>query len=382
MMKRREFITLLGGAAMAWPLAARAQPDRVPRIALFMGIADDAEGRRRAVTFRQALQQLGWKEGSNVRIDERWGVADTDVIRASAIELLQLNPSVIVVQGARAVPILQQATKTIPIVFVSISDPVGRGIVTNMARPGGNITGFQLFEFSVIGKLLEALKEVAPKVSRVACLVNPDNPAADFHVRSFETVAPSLAVQPLIARVHNSADIAQAIEAFADQNGGLLLPPDDTTVVHRKLVVTLAARHRLPTVYSFRSFVADGGLMSYAVDVVDLFRRSASYVDRILRGEKPGELPVEAPTRFELSLNLQTAKALGLDRAAHAARARRRGDRMITTARLRHAARRRGGCVAARGARATASDAGDRAAQWLFARGRRRIAGGVPARSE
>jgi putative tryptophan/tyrosine transport system substrate-binding protein len=234
------------------------------------------------------------------------------VIRASAIELLQLNPSVIVVQGARAVPILQQATKTIPIVFVSISDPVGRGIVTSMARPGGNITGFQLFEFSVIGKLLEALKEVAPKVSRVACLVNPDNPAADFHVRSFETVAPSLAVQPLIARVHNSADIAQAIEAFADQNGGLLLPPDDTTVVHRKLVVTLAARHRLPTVYSFRSFVADGGLMSYAVDVVDLFRRSASYVDRILRGEKPGELPVEAPTRFELSLNLQTAKALGL----------------------------------------------------------------------
>jgi putative ABC transport system substrate-binding protein len=311
-MRRRDFVALLGGAA-AWPMAAQAQPDRVPRIALFMGIADDAEGRRRAATFRQALQQLGWKEGSNVRIDERWGVADTDVIRASAIELLQLNPSVIVVQGARAVPILQQATKTIPIVFVSISDPVGRGIVTNMARPGGNITGFQLFEFSVIGKLLEALKEVAPKVSRVACLVNPDNPAADFHVRSFETVAPSLAVQPLIARVHNSADIAQAIEAFADQNGGLLLPPDDTTVVHRKLVVTLAARHRLPTVYSFRSFVADGGLMSYAVDVVDLFRRSASYVDRILRGEKPGELPVEAPTRFELSLNLQTAKALGLE---------------------------------------------------------------------
>ena len=256
-MNRRSFITVFGGAA-AWPLTARAQPDRVPRIALFMGIADDAEGRRRAATFRQALQQLGWKEGSNVRIDERWGVADTDVIRASAIELLQLNPSVIVVQGARAVPILQQATKTIPIVFVSISDPVGRGIVTNMARPGGNITGFQLFEFSVIGKLLEVLKEVAPKVSRVACLVNPDNPAADFHVRSFETVAPSLAVQPLIARVHNSADIAQAIEAFADQNGGLLLPPDDTTVVHRKLVVTLAARHRLPTVYSFRSFVADG----------------------------------------------------------------------------------------------------------------------------
>jgi putative ABC transport system substrate-binding protein len=312
-MKRREFITLLGGTAAAWPLAAHSQQDRIPRIALFMGIADDAEGRRRAAAFRQALQQLGWKEGSNVRIDERWGVADTEVIQASAIELLQLNPSVIVVQGARAVTILQQATKSVPIVFVSISDPVGRGIVTNMARPGGNITGFQLFEFSVIGKLLEALKEIAPKVQRVASLVNPDNPAADFFVRSFETVATSLAVQPVIARVQNSAEIGRAIERFADQGGGLLLPPDDTTVVHRKLVVTLAARHKLPAVYSFRSFVADGGLMSYAVDVVDLFRRSASYADRILRGEKPGELPVQAPTRFELSLNAQTAKALGLE---------------------------------------------------------------------
>jgi putative ABC transport system substrate-binding protein len=312
-LKRREFVALLGGAAAAWPLAAHSQQDRIPRIALFMGIADDAEGRRRAAAFREALQQLGWKEGSNVRIDERWGVADTEVIRASAIELLQLNPSVIVVQRARAVPILQQATKTIPIVFVSISDPVGRGIVSNMARPGGNITGFQLFEFSVIGKLLEALKEIAPKVARVACLVNPDNPAADFHVRSFEAVAPSLAVQPVIARVHNSADIVRAIEGIAAETWGLLLPPDDTTVVHRKLVVTLAARHRLPAVYSFRSFVVDGGLMSYAVDVVDLFRRSASYVDRILKGEKPGDLPVQAPTRFELSLNLQAAKAIGLE---------------------------------------------------------------------
>jgi putative tryptophan/tyrosine transport system substrate-binding protein len=311
-MRRREFITLLGGAA-AWPLAGRAQqPKRIPRIALFMGIADDAEGRRRAAAFRQGLQQLGWKEGTNVRVDERWGVADTEVIRASAIELLQLNPSVIVVQGARAVPILQQTTKSIPIVFVSISDPVGRGIVTNMARPGGNVTGFQLFEFSVIGKLLEALKEIAPKVQRVACLVNPDNPAADFHVKSFATAAESLAVQPVIERVQNGADIVRVIEGFADQTSGLLLPPDDTTVVHRKLVVTLAARHRLPAVYSFRSFVADGGLMSYSVDVVDLFRRSASYADRILKGEKPGDLPVQAPTRFELSLNAQAAKALGL----------------------------------------------------------------------
>jgi putative tryptophan/tyrosine transport system substrate-binding protein len=318
--KRREFIALLGGAA-AWPMAAQAQPDRVPRIALFMGIADDAEGRRRAAAFRQALQQLGWKEGSNVRIDERWGVADTDVIRALAI---QLNPSVIVVQGARAVPILQQATKTIPIVFVSISDPVGRGIVTNMARPGGNITGFQLFEFSVIGKLLEALKEIAPKVSRVACLVNPDNPAADFHVRSFETVAPSLAVQPLIARVHNSADIAQAIEAFSDQNGGLLLPPDDTTIVHRKLVVTLAARHRLPAVYSFRSFVADvlrrrrGGFVSS----LRVLRRSNSERGEARRAACPGAHPVRAEPQ---SADRQGARPRS---AADAPRPRRRGDRM------------------------------------------------------
>ena len=312
-MRRREFIALIGGGAAAWSLAAQAQPDRTPRIALFMGIADDAEGRRRAAAFRQALQQLGWKEGSNVRIDERWGVADTEVIRASAIELLQLNPNVIVVQGARAVPILQQATKSIPIVFVSISDPLGRGIVTSMARPGGNVTGFQLFEFSVVGKLLEALKQIAPKVTRVAFLVNPDNPAADFFVRSFEALAPSLAVQPVITHVQNSSDIVGAIETFAHEAGGLLLPPDDTTIVHRKLVVALAARHKLPAIYSFRVFVADGGLMSYAVDVVDLFRRSASYVDRILKGEKPGDLPVQAPTKFDLTLNLKTAKALGLE---------------------------------------------------------------------
>ena len=274
----------------------------------------NAEGRQRAAAFRQALQRLGWKEGNNIRIDERWGVADIEVIRASAMELLQLNPDVIVVQGARAVPILQQATKTIPIVFVSISDPVGRGIVTSMARPGGNITGFQLFEFSVVGKLLEALKQIAPNVTRVAFLVNPDNPATAFFVRSFESAALSLAVQPVITRVQNSGDIVRAIEAFADEpGGGLLLPPEDTTIVHRKLVVSLAARHKLPAVYSFRSFVTDGGLLSYAVDVVDLFRRSASYVDRILKGERPGDLPIQAPTKFELTLNLKAAKALGLE---------------------------------------------------------------------
>ena len=311
-MRRREFITFIGGA-VAMPFGARAESGSLPRIALLMGIADDAEGRQRAVAFRQALQQLGWKEGGNVRIDERWGVADTEVIRAAATELLQLKPSVIVVQGARAVPIFQHATKTIPIVFVSISDPVGRGIVTNMARPGGNITGFQLFEFSVIGKWQEALKQIAPNVARVALLVNPSNPAADFFVKSFETTAPMLAVQPVIARVQNSGDIVGVIETFANDTGGLLLPPDDTTIVHRKLVVTLASRYKLPAIYSFRAFVADGGLMSYAVDVVDLFRRSASYVDRILRGERPGELPVQAPTKLELTLNLKTAKALGLD---------------------------------------------------------------------
>ena len=312
-MRRREFLGVLGGAAAAWPAGALSQTDRRPRIALFMGIADDAEGRRRAAAFRQGLQHLGWKENDNLRIDERWGVADTEVIRATANEVLQLNPNVIVVQGARAVPILQQATKTIPIVFVSISDPVGRGIVTNMARPGGNTTGFQLFEFSVIGKMLETLKQIAPNIARVAFPINPDNPAAAFHVRSFEAAAPALGVRPVVAHVQNSGDIVRAIESLADDGGGLVLPPDDTTIVHRKLVITLAARHKLPAIYSFRVFVEDGGLLSYAVDVVDLFRQSASYVDRILKGEKPGELPVQAPTKFELSLNLKTAKSLGLD---------------------------------------------------------------------
>ena len=293
-------------------MAAQAQPDRVPRIASSMGIADDAEGRRRAATFRQALQQLGWKEGSNVRIDERWGVADTDVIRALAIELLQLNPSVIVVQGARAVPILQQATKTIPIVFVSISDPVGRGIVTNMARPGGNITGFQLFEFSVIGKLLEALKEIAPKVSRVACLVNPDNPAADFHVRSFETVAPSSPCS------HSSSAFttartsrrpskhfrtkrgpAAAARRYDDCSSQACRYPGGAAQVARCLLVPFIRRRRRPHVLRRRC----GGF----VPSLRVLRRSN------LRGEKPGELPVQAPTRFELSLNLQTAKALSLD---------------------------------------------------------------------
>jgi len=314
MRTRRRVITLLGGAA-AWPLAARGQHgERVRRVGLFMGIADDEEGRRRATAFREALQSVGWKEGANIRIDERWGVADLEVMRASAAELLKLAPDVIVVQGARAVPIFQQATHSIPVVFVSLSDPVGRGIVSSMSRPGGNITGFSLFEFSVIGKLLEMLKLVAPRLSHVAILINPENPAALFHVRSFETVAPTLGVIPVTMPVHNGGDISRGIEAFAREHAGaLLLPPEDTTLVHRKLVVALAARHSLPAVYSFRAFVADGGLMSYAVDIVDLFRRSASYVDRILRGEKVGDLPVQAPTKFDLAINLKTAKSLGLE---------------------------------------------------------------------
>ena len=233
-MRRREFIKVLAGSVAVWPVAVRAQPDRLPRIALFMGIADDIEGQRRAEAFRRALQQLGWKEGSNVRIDERWGVADTEVIRATATD-------------------------------------------------------------------------------RVACVMNPDNPATDFFMGSFETLAPSLGLQPIITHVRNGEEILRALDAFAGKPGiGLVLPPDDTTIVHRKLVVTLAARHQLPAVYSFRVFVAEGGLMSYAIDVVDLFRRSASYVDRILKGEKAGDLPIQAPTKFELTLNLQTAKALGL----------------------------------------------------------------------
>jgi putative ABC transport system substrate-binding protein len=311
-MRRREFITLLGGAA-AWPLAARAQ-QQLRRVGILMPYQEgDVEIRARVEAFRQGLRKLGWTEGSNLRIDERWSADNMGRIRDYAAELVNLNPDVIVVSGRRAVPIVQQQTRSIPVVFVGISDPVASGLVSSLARPGGNLTGFSQIEFSLIEKLVEGLREIAPGITRVALISNPDNPATVLYSRSFEAAAMSLAMRPVIFPVHEPGEIERAIEMFArEPNGGVVFPPDLTILIHRKLVVSLAAKYRLPAVYTNRAYVADGGLMSYGVEVLDLYRGAASYVDRILRGEKPSELPVQQPTKYELLINLKAAMTLGL----------------------------------------------------------------------
>ncbi len=311
-LKRREFITLFGGAA-AWPLAARAQ-QRVRRVGVLMGTADDPQGRSWITGFRRPLQELGWTDGRDLHIDVRWGGADIDHIHASAADLVSSRPDVILVYGVRALNPLRQATRQIPIVFIATSDPVGLGFVESLAHPGGNLTGFMLYEVSVAGKLVELLKEMAPRLARVALLFNPENISAAGYRRSIETVAKSLGVIPAWFPIRNVAEIVDAIDTFArEPNGGLVLPTDVTTVVHRELIITLAARHRLAAVYSFRADVASGGLMCYGPDTADLFQRAASYVDRILKGEKPSDLPVQAPTKFELVINLKTARALGIE---------------------------------------------------------------------
>ena len=313
-MKRREFITLFGGAAAAWPLKAHAQQgERMRRIGVLMAVANDAEGQSRLTAFRQGLQKLGWMDG-RVQIEERWARAEPSRIRAYATELVSLGPDVILANGNRALKELHGQTRSIPIVFVALTDPVGQGFVESLARPGGNITGFSMFEFSLMGKLLETLKQIAPSIARVAVIFHPDNVSAPGHFRSLEAAAPSFAVAPIMASARDAAEITHAINAVArEPNGALLLPPDVTTIVHRELITELAMRHRLPAIYAYRTYVVSGGLMSYGADVPDLYRRSASYVDRVLRGEKPGELPVQAPTKFELVINLKTAKALGLE---------------------------------------------------------------------
>jgi putative ABC transport system substrate-binding protein len=315
-MQRREFITLLGGTVAAWPLAAGAQQrERVRKIGVLMPYAEsDTEMQFRVWTLRQELRKLGWSEGANLKVEERWSADDMDRVRAHIAELINLMPDVIVAQGGRVIPILQQQTHTIPIVFIAIADPLDRGLVPSLAKPGGNTTDFSFIEFSVIGKMLELLKQAAPRISRAALVFNPENPSRDFYRRSFEAAAVSLAVRPLILPVRNPSDIEQAIEMFAHEpNGGLLFAPDTTITVHRDLVAALTARRRVPTIYSGRPNVAAGGLMFYAPDIVDQFRRAAGYVDRILRGEKPGDLPVQQPTKFEFVINLKTAKALGLE---------------------------------------------------------------------
>jgi putative tryptophan/tyrosine transport system substrate-binding protein len=308
-MRRREFITLVGGAA-AWPLAARAQqPDRMRRIGVLVGIADDAEGQARLAALLQGLQQLGWTDGRNVRIDTRWAAGDADRGRKYAAELVALAPDVILAAGTAAVGPLLQATRTVPIVFVIVLDPVGAGFVDSLARPGGNATGFINFEYSIGAKWLELLKEIAPGVTRAAVLRDPAITAGIGQFGAIQSMAPSLGVEVSPVNVRDAGEIERAVVAFArSTNGGLIVTGSALAVVHRDLIITLAARHKLPAVYFLRTFVADGGLMSYGPDYPDQFRRAAGYVDRILKGEKPADLPVQAPTKYELVINLKTAR--------------------------------------------------------------------------
>jgi len=315
---RREFISGLGGGAVTWPVAALAQqPERLRRIAVVTGLAEnDPQNQLNITAFRQGLQDLGWSLDRNIRIEFRFGAEGAASIRAAATDLIEKEPEVILAQGTANTAGLQQVTRTIPIVFTVVSDPVGSGFVKSLAHPGGNITGFtNFFEPSFASNWLELLKQMAPYVTRVALLFNPDlGPSGGLYfVLPVETAAQTFAMESFRIPVHNAAEIEHAIEAFAQKpNGGLIVPPDATTLPNRDLIVALAARFRLPAVYPYRFFVASGGLISYGIAYADVFRRAAAYVDRILRGEKPGELPVQTPTKFELAINLKTVKALGL----------------------------------------------------------------------
>jgi putative ABC transport system substrate-binding protein len=315
-MKRREFITLLGGAAAAWPLAARAQqPGGMRRIGVLMNLAaDDPEGQTRIAAFLKALQQLGWADGRNVRIDTRWGAGNADDFRKYAAELVALAPDVILATGAATVSPLLQATRTVPIAFVQVIDPVGVGFVDSLARPGGNATGFILFEYGLSAKWLELLKQIAPGVTRAAVIRDPALASGIGQFAAIQSVAPSVGVEVSPVNLHDAGEIERAVTAFArGSNGGLIVTVSPLEVVHRNLIITLAARHKLPAVYWERFYVTGGGLISYGPDVADQYRRAAGYVDRILKGEKAADLPVQAPTKYELVINLKTAKALGLD---------------------------------------------------------------------
>jgi putative ABC transport system substrate-binding protein len=315
-VRRREFITLLGSAAAAWPLAARAQQlERTRRIGVLMSTAaDDPEGQARIAAFHQGLQQLGWAIGQNVRIDSRWPAGDAEHFRRYAAELVALSPDVILATGSAAAGPLLQATRTVPIVFVIVPDPVGAGFVHSLARPGGNATGFIQFEYGISGKWLELLKQIAPSVTRAAILRDPAISAGLGQFGAIQAVAPSLGVEASPVNVRDPDEIEREVADFArSPNGGLIITGSALAVVHRHLIIRLAAKHRLPAVYFQRTLVADGGLISYGADLLDQYRRAASYVDRILKGEKPADLPVQRPTKYEMVINLTTAKALGLE---------------------------------------------------------------------
>jgi putative ABC transport system substrate-binding protein len=316
MIGRRDFITLLGGAAAAWPFAASAQQsDRVRRIGVLMGFDEnDPEGKRRYTAFTQALADLGWTDGRNVRMDLRWGVGDINRIRALAQELVGLQPDIILTGSTPTTAAVQRETRTIPIVFANVGDPVASGIVPRPDRPNGNITGFAILEASLGGKWLELLSEIAPGLERAALMFNPDTAPLSVFMPSVETAARSLNVVAITAPVHGDVEIETAIIALArEPRGALVVVGDSFTFAHRAPIILAAARNNVPAVYSVSNYARNGGLLSYGVDQVDAWRRAATYVDRILRGEKPGDLPVQFPTKYEMVVNLKTAKALGID---------------------------------------------------------------------
>jgi ABC-type uncharacterized transport system substrate-binding protein len=314
-MRRRDFVRGIAGLTLARPMVARAQnSDRMRRIGVLLpATMDNAIFQARLSAFRQALQQLGWTDGGNVQIDTRWGTGDADRIRRSAAELVALAPDVILAGGSSTVGPLLQATRTVPTVFTIVVDPVGAGFVNSLAQPGGNATGFMNWEYSMSGKWLELLKQIAPGVTRVAVLRDAAQGFATSMFAAIQAVAPSLRVEVNPVNIGDATEIERAVATYArTPNGGLILTGSALAVIHRDLIITLAARHKLPAVYWERFYVAAGGLVSYGPDSVDLFRRAAGYVDRILKGEKPADLPVQAPTKYELVINLKTAKALGL----------------------------------------------------------------------
>jgi putative ABC transport system substrate-binding protein len=320
-MKRRKVILLLGAAAaspMLWPRGARAA--RIRRIGVLMNlVADDPEARSRVAAFERGLRDLGWADGRNLKIEYRWGGGDLELMRSQAAEVVRTAPDLIVANStpvaAAVKAVLQEQGRSLPIVFTQVTDPIGQGLVSNLAQPGGNLTGFTSFEFSIGTKWLEMLKQVAPQVKRVALVFNPETaPFADLFWRPVETAAPSFAVTPIKAAARDAAAIERAVDALArEQDGGLMVLPDVSTATHRDLIIALAARHRLPAVYPFRYFATSGGLLSYGSDQADIFRGASAYVDRILKGTRPGELPVQAPNRYLLVINLRTARTLGLE---------------------------------------------------------------------
>jgi ABC-type uncharacterized transport system substrate-binding protein len=316
-LRRREFITLIGGAAAMWPLAADGRKaERMRRLGVLMSASeDDPLMQARVTAFRQALAELGWTEGRNLKIEWRWTGGDITRVREYASELVRLAPDVLVANGTPNVAALKQATNSIPIVFVVVNDPVAQGIIASMAHPGGNITGFSFLEYSMVGKSLEMLKQVAPGIARVAIMFNPDTyPYYAIHLRSFEMVARILSLELTAAKVHSPEGIDEVVAKLGRQPGSaLLITPDPYLVVHRGAVVRAAGQYRVPATYSYRQHVQEGGLMSYGADTVDIFKRSASYIDRILKGTSPADLPAQAPVKFEIAINLKTAGALGLD---------------------------------------------------------------------